>query len=256
MSLAERRAWTLDVVVHLVAREFRLRYRRAVLGWLWAVGQPLARLVVLTFLFTRVVPLDIPNYPVFLFTGLIAWRWFSSGVTSATSSAIERRDLLYRPRLSRATVPIVSLLTDGLDYLAALPILLIFIALSGGVPATALALPAILAVQFLLMAGLGFALCTLNVFLRDVRHLVNLVLLLGFYATPIFYRAESVPAAFKALLLLNPMAHLLQMHRDVLVVGRLPDPQHFLLLTAVCVAVAAAGFGIFRKTSPNFVDEL
>src|SRR5918992_5088836 len=106
---------TWDLVTHLVAREFRLRYRRALFGWLWAVGSPIARLAILTYVFTRVLPLDIPNYPVFVFTGLIAWAWFSSGVSSATSSVIDRRDLLFRPGLSRPAVPVVSVLNDGFD---------------------------------------------------------------------------------------------------------------------------------------------
>ena len=125
-----RYSW--DLVTHLVAREFRLRYRQALLGWLWAVGTPLTRLVILTYLFTQVLPLGIENYPVFVFTGLVAWQWFSGGLTSATTSAVDRRDLLFRPGLPRTAVPVVSVLTDGLDYLAALPVLFIFLLLATG----------------------------------------------------------------------------------------------------------------------------
>jgi lipopolysaccharide transport system permease protein len=250
------RRHTLDLVTHLVAREFRLRYRRALLGWLWAVGSPIARLVILTYVFTRVLPLDIANYPVFVFTGLIAWAWFSSGVSSATSSAIDRRDLLFRPGLSRSAVPVVSVLTDGFDYLAALPVLALFLILSDGIPLTALFLPVVLGVQLLLTLGLGFALCSANVYLRDARLFVDLVMLLGWYVTPVFYRGDAIPETYRFILDLNPMAHLLSDYRLILIEGRLPDLGHFLSLSAVCAILFALGYLVYRATSPTFIDEL
>ena len=247
---------TWDLVTHLVGREFRLRYRRALFGWLWAVGTPLARLVILTYVFTRVLDLGIPNYPEFVFTGLTAWAWFSAGLSSATSSAVDRRDLLFRPGLSRTAVPVVSVLTDGLDYLAALPLLFGFLLIGDGIPATALALPLIVAVQLMLTVGLGLALCAANVYLRDVRLFVDVATLLGWYVTPIFYAPRSVPEGFTFILDLNPMAHLITAYRSVLLHGDLPEPLPFALLTLVCAAVLVAGYLIYRASSPSFVDEL
>lgn len=245
-----------DVVTHLVGREFRLRYRRALFGWLWAVGTPIARLVILAFVFTKILPLGIENYAVFLFTGIIAWGWFAGGVISATVSAVDGRDLIFRPGLPRAVVPVVSVLTDGLDYLAALPVLAAFLILHDGIPLTALALPAVMAVQLLLTLGLGFALCAANVYLRDVRLVVDVVLLLGFYVTPVFYAADSVPERYHLVLDLNPMAYILGAYRDILIAGRLPEAGPFLGLTLACAAVFAAGYAVFQWASPSFVDEL
>ena len=250
------RRYSLDLVAHLVGREFRIRYRRTFLGWLWALGYPLARLFVLSFLFTRVLPLGIPNYAVFAFTGIIAWAWFSSGVASATTSAVDRRDLLFRPGLPRATVPVISVLTDALDYLAALPVLCVFLLLGDGIPITAILLPAILGVQFLYILGLGFALCAANVYLRDVHLLVNVVMLFGFYLTPVFYDPRSVPDTYSFVLLLNPMAHLLTAYRDILIAGQMPSLGPFLVLVVAGGAVFMAGYRIYRSASPTFVDEL
>ncbi|MGH9189578.1 MAG: ABC transporter permease [Acidimicrobiales bacterium] len=239
-----------------MAREFRLRYRRALFGWLWAIALPLTRLAILAFVFTRIVPLNIPDYPVFLFTGLIAWMWFSSGVASATTSAVDRRDLLMRPGLPRAAVPVVSVLTDGLDYLAALPVLAAFLMLHGGIPLSAVALPLIVGLQLLLMLGIGFATCSANVRFRDVRLFVEVVLLLGFYVTPVFYSATAVPARFQVLIQVNPVARLLNAYRDVLIEGRLPRAQPLLALALMCSAVFVAGYAIYSIASPTFVDEL
>jgi len=251
-----RLRYSWDLVIHLVGREFRLRYRRAVLGWFWAIGSPLARLAILTYVFTRVLPLGIDNYPVFAFTGLIAWQWFAGGITSATTSAVDRRDLLFRPGLPRATVPIVSVLTDGLDYIAALPVLLIFLVVGDGIPLSALALPALLFVQFLLIVGLGFALCAANVYVRDVNLFVGLATLLGWYLTPVFYPASAVPENYRFVLELNPMAHLLAAYRAVLIEGHLPDLRSFLTVTFTCSLVFIAGYLIYQRASPVFVDEL
>lgn len=252
----EGRRYSWDLITHLVGREFRLRYRRTIFGWLWAMGYPLARLFVFAFLFTRILPLGIENYAVFAFTGIIAWGWFSSGIASATSSAIDRRDLLLRPGLPRAAVPVISVLTDGLDFLAALPVLAVFLLFEDGIPLTAMLLPAVMVVQLLFTLGLSLPLCAANVYLRDVRLLVDVVLLLGFYLTPVFYDAKSVPVAYRFILDVNPVAHLLAAYRDILIAGKVPPLAPFLVLTVIGAAVCATGYLIYRRASPSFVDEL
>src|SRR5262245_25922122 len=97
ITKGRQRRYRRDVVTHLVGREFKLRYRKAVFGWLWSLVQPLARLLILWFIFSNVLGTDIENYPAFLFVGLITWGWFQSGLSSATASAVDRRDLLFRP---------------------------------------------------------------------------------------------------------------------------------------------------------------
>jgi lipopolysaccharide transport system permease protein len=245
-----------DLVTHLVAREFRLRYRKAVLGWLWAIGQPLARLVVLTFIFTQVIDLGIEDYSVFLFTGLIAWTWFAAGIRSVTTSVVDRRDLLFRPGVPRVTVPVISALTDGLDYLAALPVLALFLVMSNGIPGTAVLLPLIMAIQFLLILGIGLPLCAANVYFRDVALFVDVALVLGFYLTPVFYDPASIPATYRFLIELNPIAQLIDIYRSILVDARLPEVSAVASVAVVGVVLSAVGLSVYRAASPNFIDEL
>jgi lipopolysaccharide transport system permease protein len=248
---------SFDVVSHLVLREVHLRYRRSVLGWLWSVAQPLARFLVLAFVFTAILPLEVPNYAVFLFAGLIGWTWFSAGLVSATSSALDRRDLLMRPGISRMLVPVVSVLTDATDYIAALPVLAVILLVTvGSVPVTWLMLPVVLIPMFLLTLGLGYALCAANVYLRDVRLLVGIATLLGFYVTPVFYLPEQVPDRFQWVVDLNPVAALLAVQRDVLVEGVLPPVGQLLWTYLVGLVALAVGAAIYRRASRTFVDEL
>ncbi len=255
LSAPGSRRHAVDVVVHLVAREFRIRYQRSALGWLWSIGQPLSRLLVLSFVFTRVLPLDVPNYPLFLFTGLIGWTWFSAAVASATTSAADRRELLLRPGLPRPVVPVVSVLTDGLDYLAALPVLAVFLVVAGEVHLTALALPLVLAPMVALALGVGFALCAANVYVRDVHLVTNLVLLLGFYVTPVFYSPAIVPPAYRWVAEVNPMAWALEAQRAVLIEGRWPGAS-FAALVLVSLVALVGGHLVYRRASRNFADEL
>lgn len=255
-AVLARHRHTADVITHLVAREFRLSYRRSVLGWLWSIAQPLSRLIILSFVFTQVIPLNVPNYPAFLFTGLIGWSWFSSGVTMATTSVIDRRDLMMRPGLPRVAMPLVALLVAGLDYLTALPVLAVFLLLSGGIPPTAVGLPLVLGLQGLLMLGLGLAFCSANVYVRDVHLLVNTLLLLGFYVTPVFYAAKLIPPSYEWILAVNPMAQLLTMQRQILISGTFPPASALVALALVCASAAGAGYAVYGRVSPTFVDEL
>ncbi len=250
------RANTRDVILTLVARDFKLRYKKALLGWLWAVAVPLVRLLVLTFVFTRIVPLGIENYGAFLFSGLIAWMWFAQGVAATTTSPLDNSDLLYRPGLVREDMPVISALTSGIEYLAALPILLVYLAVTTGIPATIVFLPLVLAVQLVMILAIGYPFALANVYFRDVKLFVDVGLLLGFYLTPVFYDLETVPAEYQTLLNLNPMTHLVNAHRAILIEGTTPDLWPFGLVAIVALLIALVGRRAYRRASATFVDHL
>lgn len=245
-----------DLLLHLVARDFQIRYRRSVIGGLWSVAQPLTRLVVLSFLFTRILPLGIEDYTAFLFVGLMGWLWFSAGLVNGSASPVDRRELILRPGVPRAIVPVVSVLGAGVDYLAALPVLLVYLLITTGIPLTTLLLPVLLGIQLVLMLGFAFALAAANVFVRDVRILTEVTLLLGFYVTPVFFSPDQVPERFSLLLELNPMAGLLEMQRDVLIDGVVPAGDQLLASTLAALVVGALGYAVYRRASPHFADEL
>lgn len=255
-SLASRLPAGTELLAHLVGREFRLRHRRSILGWLWALLLPLARLLVLAFVFTRVIPLDIENYTAHLYIGLLAWIWFSTGVMSATTSVIDRSDLLLRPGLARGVVPMISVTGDTVDYLLALPMLLLYVAVTIGINWWVLALPLLFLAQYLLILGIGYLLAPLNVLFRDVGKVVEVVLLLGFYATPVFYDPSAIPESYRGLLDYNPMAHVLRAQRTVLIDGRWPGTTTVFGLLAIGAAVAAIGYVAYARPARNFLDEL
>jgi lipopolysaccharide transport system permease protein len=245
-----------DLVLHLVRSDFAVRYRRSTLGALWSLVQPLSRLVVLSFLFTKILPLGVENYTSYLFVGLIAYTWFSAAVASGCKSPVDRADLILRPGVPRVIVPVVAVLSAGIDYLAALPVLLAYLALTDGVPWTAVILPALLLLQLALTLGISFALAASNVFVRDVRIVTDVCLLLGFYATPVFFTADQVPEQYRHFVTLNPLSSLMEMQRDVLVEGQVPGARQLLVTAAVCLVVGVVGHAVYQRASPAFADEL
>ena len=254
--MSPRTRHSFDVVTHLVMREVRLRYRRSLFGWIWTVAQPLSRFLVLSFVFTQVLPLDVPDFALFLFSGLIGWMWFAAGLQSATESAVDRQDLLLRPGVSPMLVPVVSVLGDAFDFVAALPILVVILLFSSGVPVTWLLLPVFVVPMLMLILGLGYALCSANVYLRDVRIVVAIGTMLGFYMTPVFYNAEQVPEKYRWIVELNPVAQLLEVERSILIYGVVPSATEIVGLFAFSSAILVAGALIYRRASPTFTDEL
>ena len=131
-----------DLLRELVARDMKLRYKRSVLGIAWSLLHPLAQLLVFYFIFDLVLPLNIPNYPMFLFTGLLAWSWSQSALLQATIAIVENGDLIKRPGFPAAILPAVTVTSHLVHFLLALPLLLLLVVIGGSqVTDTILALP-------------------------------------------------------------------------------------------------------------------
>lgn len=246
-----------DLLRELVARDMKIRYKRSVLGIAWSLVNPLTQILIFSFLFNRVLPLNIPNYTAFVFTGVLAWSWFSSALLAAPGAIVDNRDLVRRPGFSVAVLPVVTVMTNGLHFVLALPVLLAVLLLGGGrIGPPALTLPAIMLVQFVLILGLTYLIAALHVRFRDIQHLAGIGLMLMFYLTPVFYSAASVPAEYRLIYDLNPMAAVLSAYRAALIEGHWPAPEALLRALLIGAVVLGVSFGVFRRASARFVEEL
>lgn len=244
------------LALHLARRELASRNRYTVLGWLWPLMRQLAQLGVLLFVFTRLVDLDIDDYAPFLFAGLVAWTWFSQGLSDATLSLLAHRHLVFRPRCPAAILPVVGVGVALVDALIALPVLLAMTIAAGHLGPSLLFLPVLAAIQLVLTCGIGWLASAASVWFRDVRHLVALALVLLFYMTPVFYSTDRVPEDYEWIVWLNPLTPLVEGYRDVLIDEKLPGAGPLLAVTAVSLAVAALGLYLFQRLRPRFADEL
>ncbi len=258
------RSFTLHRLVHLrdllrvlVARDMKLRYKRSVLGVAWSLLNPLAHLGVFYFVFGVVLPLNIPNYAMYLLTGVLAWSWFQSSLLAATNSLVDSRDLIQLPNFPPAVLPVVTVSSHLLHFLLAFPIFLGLIMSGGGRLSSALLLlPIVIAVQFVITLGFAYVVASIHVTLRDTQYLLGLILQLMFFLTPVFYEASAIPSRFQWLYRLNPMVAMIEAYRAILIQGAVPDMVVMGRLGLGAVLVLAVGYKIFVRTRYRFVEEI
>jgi lipopolysaccharide transport system permease protein len=217
---------------------------------------PLAQLGILSFVFRIVVPVNIPNFSTFLFVGLLPWTWFQSSLLAAATAARQNKDLVQQVGFPVAILPVISIASEFLHLVMALPILVFFMWFDGHlVSAALLALPAILVCQFLLTLGLAFFVAPLQAIFHDTEHLLRIGLTLLFYLSAVFYAPESVPQQFALFYELNPIVYLLSSYRSVLLDGAVPALLPFVAWTAVFAALAAAGYWFYMRLYFRFIQE-
>lgn len=245
-----------DLVCHLARSELDSTHRMTTLGWLWPLFRQLAQLAILVFVFSRILHLGIKDFPVFVFSGLVAWNWFMGGILRASTSLIENRHLLFQPRFPSRVVPIVAIFVPLLDVVFALPVLLVMLALGSGLSWSALELPVFLALQFVMMAGLAWWLAAATVFFRDIPNLVGVFLLLMFYLTPVFYSHHNIPPRYGRVLGLDPMTIIIDAIRAVLLHTGSPDWKFIGALFGASLVVSVSGYQVFGRLQRRFVDHL
>jgi lipopolysaccharide transport system permease protein len=246
-----------DLLSVMVGRDIKLRYKRSFLGLAWSLLNPLAQFVILNFVFSTVLPLDIPNYTPFLFTGVLAWNWFSTALIVATNAIVDNRELIRRPGFPPALLPLIAVVSNLIHFVLALPILVLFV-LTSGTPLTlaVLWLPVVIATQFILILSLAYFLATIEVTFRDTQYLLGIALLLGFYLTPVFYDATSAPNRFRLIYELNPMAIVLDAYRAALLGSGPVDLSALALLTLTAAGLLLLGYRVFMAASYHFAEEL
>ena len=246
-----------DLLRELVGRDIKLRYRRSVLGILWSLLNPLVYLVVLVFVFQSVAPLNIPNYPLFTFMGVLAWGWFSSALPAATSCITGSRELIRQPGFPSAILPVVPIVSSLVHFCIAMALLILALLIAQhGLSVAIIALPLVVFLQFLVTLSLGYITATIQVRFHDTAHLVGVSMLLGFFITPVFYRPGVLPARYQVFYGVNPMAQLIGAYRDILLDGRWPDFGALMIVGAVSAVVLWLGYRVFTRASVSFAEEV
>ena len=245
----------------LTLRELKARYRGSVLGFLWTFLNPTLWMLVYALIFGTFMKQDIPNYTFFMFVGLLPWICFSTTIGSGASTISDRRDLLTKVRFPAQVLPTTVVLTNLINYLLALP-LMVALGAFCGIPLTvhALAFPLILLAQTVFTAALLFIVSALNVAFRDLQHIVNNILTLVFFATPIIYTPQmiehsSVATWIKDLLIYgNPMAVLTIAYQRIFYDHRWPDFTQLGAVVAVSVALLWIASLVFDQRREEFAE--
>jgi lipopolysaccharide transport system permease protein len=242
----------------LVWRDVKVRYAQTVLGGAWAVLQPVLSMVVFTVIFGRFVrvPSEGVPYPVFSLAGLVPWTYFSSALSGASNSLFNNASLITKiwfPRLVIPSAPVLAALVDfGIALVVLLLVMLGFGLLPSPISALLLPLPVILMMMTAL--GAGCWLSALNIQYRDVKHLTGFLVQLWMYGSPIVYPLALVPAAYRPLYALNPMAGAIAGFRAALLGTPGPSAVELAISFAAGTVLLLSGVLYFRRTERIFAD--
>lgn len=246
-----------DVIRVLVMRDQKSRYKSTTMGVVWAVASPVLFLLTFWLMFQVILPLDVPNYASHVFIGIVAWIWFQSTAQEAVRVITSNASLVSQPRFPNEALPLASTLSNLVTLLLTCPVLALLILLDGAqLGATLLALPLLLLIQFLFVLATAFFVAALNVSFRDMQYMVPILLQLGYFTTPIFYDLSLLSEEGQRILWINPMLHVIEGYRSVLIRGEWPDWAGLAyVLVGSCVFLALA-FRYFRRASMNFLEAL
>ncbi len=257
------------LIGNLAQRELKAKYKRSVLGWLWSLLNPALTLVIYTVVFGTFIRIPPPiggngeleSFALFLFTALVSWNFFNAIVVGSMSALVGAGPLLKKVYFPAACPPIANALTALNQAAIETGILMIIMVVVGNASLVFLAYPVVLILLFAFALGLGLVLSVGNVYLRDVGYLVGVALQLLFYATPIIYTLDYVPARvgpFPAELLVrwNPLTQFVEASRSIFYFLELPDLGTMIYLVVVSAVSLVGGWAIFERTSRDVVEEL
>lgn len=264
--LIQRYRYSAILLRELVKTDFKLRYQGSVLGYLWSLLRPLALFLILYIVFAKFLKFGgtIPHYPVYLLLGIMLWNYFVEVTSGGVGSIVAKGDLLRKINFPKYIVVIAGSMSALINLALNFAVLGVFMVTSGvDVGISILWLPFILLELFVLAIGLSFMLSALYVKFRDINYIWEVILQAAFYATPILYPLSLIPTGAAKVLMMNPMAQIIQDARYVLItpqsetVSSLYKTGLWHVVPVACVVVLAGLAALyFRSRSKYFAEEV
>lgn len=243
-----------ELIWALALKELRVRYKRSMLGFFWALLNPLLMMIVLTLVFSQVMRVPVQHYSIFLISALLPWTFFSQALSYSVESIVANGELLKKVYVPKTVFPLAAVLANIINFLLSLiPLVLLLAALRFPFHWTWIYLPVPLLGLMLFTLGFGLFFAAANVFFRDLSHILQILLAAWFYLSPIIYSVEFVPAKYRPLLHLNPLSFTLNGFRMAIYYGQLPTAGSAALSVGVGFVVLMIGYWFFRRVQDSLV---
>jgi homopolymeric O-antigen transport system permease protein len=263
-----------ELMANLTLRELRGKYKRSFMGWAWSLINPLAIMGIYTLVFSYFLkvepdagdPSGLKNFAFFLVCGLLPWNFLQNGMTGSMVALLGNANLIKKTYFPREILVAATVASFDVSFLIELGVLAIALLAFGNfvLPWLLLAL-VLVAIMTVFVLGISLALSVLNVYFRDVQHLVGILLQVWFYATPIVYPIRFVPKSteifgqtvpLRHIYSFNPMVRFAEVFRNVLYDLRFPGATDIIYLLVFSILTLAAGMAIFSKLEPRLAEEL
>ncbi len=246
-----------DLVFVITEKDLKVRYKSSFLGYLWSIANPLLFAMIYYFIFKLVMRVQIPNYTIFLITGLFPWQWFASSATNSLFAFIANAQIIKKTVFPRSVIPLSNVMMEGLHFICTIPVIIFFLYVYdiSWSWSWLWGIPLIAGGQVIITFGIALMLSTLNLFFRDLERFVGLGILLMFYCTPILYGADMIPANFSWMVDYNPLASMILSWRDLFINGNV-ECKHIAFLYSSGVFFLSVGMWTFNKLKYHFAEIL
>jgi ABC-type polysaccharide/polyol phosphate export permease len=243
-----------ELLWNLVLTELKLRYRDSILGFLWTILNPLFSLLILSFVFSRIMRYQVPNYTIFLFSGLASWFMIQQSVVIAVGSIVNNQSLIKKIYIPKIVFPLSNVLARFVDHGVLLVLLLGFMPVFGvRMGWSLLFLPVAVVLHFAFALGLSLLLATAQVRVRDIQNVAGIVFQAFFYLTPIIYPLEVLPEGLRPYFVWNPFYLFVRMIREPVWGGVVPEAGAVVVAAGLAAAALALGLWVFGRKEKYFV---
>jgi ABC-type polysaccharide/polyol phosphate export permease len=244
------------VVQNMVVQELRVRYQRSLLGFVWSLLNPLLMLATLGFVFAHLIK-TVPNYPVYLFAGMVPWSFLNVSLNDAATSIIANEGLIRKIYLPKLIFPLARVLIALVTFVFSMAAMFLLLSTMQARPSWALLfLPVAVALFAGFTLGLSLIIATANTFYRDCGHLVTVFLQAWYFVTPILYPATDFPEGSRWLFRLNPAFYFIELFHDVLFWGRMPRFGLVAVAAVIAAATLGVGYAVFKSQEDKMVFRL
>lgn len=249
-----------ELIITLVQRELRSRYRGSIFGYLWSFINPLLLLAIYSFVFSFIFKPKIEGitpYALFLFIGLMPWNWFSGSLNESCISFQESSGVLKKIYFPIEIIPLVKVLSQGFHFLFSFPIIALALLFANHLKVSFIFFPLSFLLQFFFTSFLSIIIGILGVYFKDLKDLLSNILHFLFFATPIIYSIEMIPdSILKDIILFNPLTHLMRLWQNPLFYGKLPSIKSILYILIFIIFFSILYNYIFKRLKEEIVERV